>query len=297
MTTVLVVDDAVVDRQIAGKCIQEAGLNPVFAENGRIALDMIESQHPDIVLTDMQMPEMDGLELVKHVRANMPSIPTILMTAWGSEEFAVTALKEGAASYVPKKNLKRDLMGALRSVLSAVESAKERKKVIELFQSSEVNYLLGHELACRGALVSHLQDSLRQIEFCDEADVIRIGMALAEAIDNAVDHGNLELDSALREQSDTAYREEAAQRALRPPFRDRTVHITARLSQQEATYIVRDQGSGFDVNSLPDPTDPENLLLPSGRGVLLIRTFMDEVSFNDQGNELTMIKRRSVVAT
>jgi CheY-like chemotaxis protein/anti-sigma regulatory factor (Ser/Thr protein kinase) len=292
VTTVLVVDDAAVDREIAGKCIKEAGLTPIFAENGRIALEMILSQPPDIVLTDMQMPEMDGLELVKSVRAEMPSIPTILMTAWGSEEFAVTALKHGAASYVPKKNLKRDLMVALRSVLSAVETARERKRVIELFESSEVQYVLGHDPACRCALVSHLQDSLRQLEFCDEAEVIRVGTALAEAIDNAVDHGNLELDSALREESDNAYREEAKRRAEIEPYRDRRVHVTARLSRHEAIYLIRDQGSGFDVDSLPDPTDPENLLLCSGRGVLLIRTFMDEVAFNDKGNELTMIKRR-----
>jgi anti-sigma regulatory factor (Ser/Thr protein kinase) len=44
---------------------------------------------------------------------------------------------------------------------------------------------------------------------------------------------------------------------------------------------------------LPDPTDPENLLKVSGRGILLMRTFMDEVRFNDRGNEVTMVKRRS----
>jgi anti-sigma regulatory factor (Ser/Thr protein kinase) len=44
---------------------------------------------------------------------------------------------------------------------------------------------------------------------------------------------------------------------------------------------------------LPDPRDPENLVKPSGRGVLLIRTFMDEVAFNDKGNQITMIKRRA----
>ena len=57
--------------------------------------------------------------------------------------------------------------------------------------------------------------------------------------------------------------------------------------------MIRDEGPGFDPHTLPDPTDAENLLKPSGRGVMLIRTFMDMVGFNESGNEITMIKRQS----
>jgi len=60
------------------------------------------------------------------------------------------------------------------------------------------------------------------------------------------------------------------------------------------TFIVRDEGPGFDPSALPDPTDPENLLKPCGRGVMLIRTFMDQVNFSAKGNEITMVKRRAV---
>jgi len=63
------------------------------------------------------------------------------------------------------------------------------------------------------------------------------------------------------------------------------------LTKDEATFIIRDEGAGFDPNDLPDPTAPENLIRASGRGILLIRTFMDDVCFNDKGNEITMVKR------
>ena len=62
----------------------------------------------------------------------------------------------------------------------------------------------------------------------------------------------------------------------------------------EATFTIRDQGPGFDPSSLPDPTAPENVGKVNGRGMFLIRTFMDEVRFNESGNEVTMIKRRTV---
>jgi anti-sigma regulatory factor (Ser/Thr protein kinase) len=55
--------------------------------------------------------------------------------------------------------------------------------------------------------------------------------------------------------------------------------------------VIRDEGKGFDMAKIPDPTDPENLVLPYGRGVMLINCFMDEVRYNDVGNEVTMIKR------
>ena len=54
--------------------------------------------------------------------------------------------------------------------------------------------------------------------------------------------------------------------------------------------MIRDEGPGFDPASIPNPTDPEYLERPSGRGMLLMRSFMDELTYNDTGNEVTMVK-------
>ena len=56
--------------------------------------------------------------------------------------------------------------------------------------------------------------------------------------------------------------------------------------------MAEDDGPGFDVSTLPDPTDPANLERPSGRGVLFMRTFMDDVRYNPTGNCVTLLKRR-----
>jgi anti-sigma regulatory factor (Ser/Thr protein kinase) len=71
------------------------------------------------------------------------------------------------------------------------------------------------------------------------------------------------------------------------------VHVTERITDKAVVYVVRDEGNGFDVSSVPDPTNSQNLLRASGRGLMLIRTFMDEVLFNDTGNEIIMVKRRN----
>lgn len=294
MSTILIVDDAAVDRRIAGGFVAKAGWSDVYAENGREALEVITRHKPDAVLTDLQMPEMDGLQLVEAVRRRYPGIPVILMTAFGSEEIAAKALRAGAASYVPKKNLQQDLEEALRAVLATVQAKREKKLLRQLLGHHESHFILGYEAGGLAALVNHFQDNLAQMDFGDEADLIQLGMALSEALNNAVDHGNLELDSVLREAHDDEYCKLRIERAKQPPYCDRRVYVTERLSASEVTFIVRDEGPGFDPSALPDPTDPENLLKPCGRGVMLIRTFMDQVNFSAKGNEITMVKRRAV---
>ena len=73
--------------------------------------------------------------------------------------------------------------------------------------------------------------------------------------------------------------------------------VRAELSRTEAAYVVRDEGPGFNPHGLPDPRDAANLEKASGRGLFLIRTFMDEVRYNASGNEITLIKRRRGPAT
>src|SRR6202008_3824555 len=96
------------------------------------ALARMEEARPDLVLTDMQMPELDGLELVEAVRARFPEVPVILMTAHGSEELAVNALQRGAASYVPKRSLAHDLVSTVGAVL---ELAKARRASLRVYES------------------------------------------------------------------------------------------------------------------------------------------------------------------
>jgi len=292
LATILVVDDNGIDRRLAGKCVEQEGLTAVYAENGREALSVIDRENPDVVLTDLQMPEMDGLQLVARMRDDHPSLPVVLMTAFGSEEIAVAALRAGAASYVPKRHLRKELGDAIRVVLDAVEAVQERDQVRQFLTRSEATFELGYESAGPRALISYLQESLTQLNFSDEVGVLQVSTALTEALANAVEHGSLELDSTLRDESSEAYYSLGRERAQIAPYCDRRVYVTVKLTTTEATYIIRDEGPGFDPSSLPDPTDPENALKTSGRGIMLIRMFMDEVRFNEKANEITMIKRR-----
>jgi CheY-like chemotaxis protein/anti-sigma regulatory factor (Ser/Thr protein kinase) len=289
MTTVLVVDDSAMDRRLAGSLLKRAGYASFFANNGREALEMVAETTPDVVLTDLQMPEMDGLELVEAIRSRYPVVPVILMTAHGSEEIAVRALQKGAASYVPKRRLAQALVTTIANVLDIARSAEPEQQVLAFRVYTESRFELDNDVTRVTPLVGFLEGSLRRS--MDETALLQVGVALREAVVNAMYHGNLEVSSSLREGDDRAFQALIAERQKQLPYAARRVHVTARTTRDDVTYVVTDEGPGFDPSSLPDPTDPAQLEKEHGRGLLLIRTFMDEVSHNARGNEITMVKR------
>ncbi len=290
--TVLIVDDSAMDRHLAGAIVQKmGGWQATFAGNGMEALAMLEAQRPDVVLTDMLMPEMDGLQLVQAIRGKYPLVPVILMTAHGSEDIAIQALQKGAASYVPKKSLARDLAETLEQILSATKTRQQEARLLARLDSVETRFILENDTSLIPPLVGHLEEDVNRLKLSDPSGLVLLGVALHEALTNAILHGNLELSSEMRETDEKEYYRLSVARRTEPPYADRRVSVTATFTREELKFIIRDEGNGFDPNTLPDPTDPSNLGKVSGRGLLLIQTFMDRVIHNEKGNEITMIKR------
>lgn len=292
MPTILVVDDSATDRTLAGGLIAEhSEFDVEFAENGSDAIIKLELHVPDLVVTDMDMPELNGLELVSVIRKAYPLVPVVLMTARGSEELALQALRAGAASYVPKRQLAAELLETVHQVYSAAREDRGRIRLMRRMTEQQVQFTIENDPELISSLVQYLKDGAAGMGICDEGERVRTGVALQEALTNASLHGNLELDSSLREKDHREYYELARSRMELLPYSGRRIHVTARYSLDAAEFTIRDEGPGFNRSNLPDPTDPTNIERPCGRGLLLMQTFMDEVRYNAVGNEVTMIKR------
>jgi CheY-like chemotaxis protein len=291
MARILVAEDNPVQARHIEYVLEDAGFEVEIARDGAQALQAIGRQAPDVVLTDLQMPEMDGLELVQAIRSQYPFIPVVLMTAHGSEEIAAQALQNGASSYVPKRKIARDIVPTLTKIIAVAGADRDHDRVLECVTRAETNFVLESDPSLIAPLVAHLRGDLIRLKLCDETGLIRVGVALQEVLDNAIYHGNLQLGAELRELSEQAFREVADKRRTQPPYRDRRAHVSASVSRSEAVYVVRDEGPGFEPTKLPEPMEPAQL--ESGtRGLSLVRTFMDEVRFNEAGNEITLVKRR-----
>ncbi len=289
--TILVVDDSAMDRRLAtGLLEKEGGYQILIATNGLEALQALKQQPVDLVLTDMQMDQMDGLELVEAVRADYPLTPVILMTALGSEEIAVRALEKGASSYVAKRRLQLDLLEIVQQVLDNSDENRTQSRLMHRMSRNEFSFVLNNDLSLVHSMVKYLQHTLRCVRLTDESDRLRVGIAVEEALLNALYHGNLEVSSDLKETDPNLFEETARQRSLEEPYRNRRIFVDALVSRESASITIRDEGQGFDPTNLPDPCDLENLDKPSGRGILLMRSFMDEIRFNERGNEVTLVK-------
>jgi len=162
-----------------------------------------------------------------------------------------------------------------------------------LIHGTHLNIRLSNDESLVPSVISRLEHAVCEIDFCDEMLWMQIAMALDEAIVNAMFHGNLEVSSALRQTDDgKPFFDMIQSRKKMSPYQDRHVEIQMRVDRQQAEFIITDEGPGFDIFSLPDPRDPSNLEKASGRGLLLIHSFMDKVTHNERGNQITMIKRK-----
>jgi CheY-like chemotaxis protein/anti-sigma regulatory factor (Ser/Thr protein kinase) len=289
-TSILVVDDSAFDRELVGRLLGSlAHVNVLFAKNGREALASIEREEPAIVVTDLIMPEMDGLELVHQIRYLHPRVNVILMTAHGSEEVAMQALRAGAANYIPKTNLVRDLAQTVRKVLAIAITRKDRRRVLSCLVRRESAFILPNDAELIIPVVTLLHEELESIGAWDSTALLQVCVALQEALANAIFHGNLEISPELREDDDE-FEAQAEERQNLGPYCSRRVRVHAQVDRDAARFLIADDGAGYDTAILNRPIQADDLHRLSGRGLLLIRTFMDQVSFNKNGNEITMLK-------
>ena len=286
MSTVLIVDDTAVDRRLAGGLLaRNPNIEICYAENGVEALEVIEFRLPDLVVTDLQMPELDGLGLVTAIGKDYPDVPVILMTAHGSENVAAQALANGAASFVPKSELANSLLETVMQILVMAETDSRYRKLIASTTKTDFEFDLPND----PSLIEPLIDLVRQVAvsqgFVPQNNRVQMAVALEQSLVNAMVRGNLELSQT---EMPVLNPELVAERAAEESYRDRTVYFRSLVTREKAEFTVRDQGVGFHRDLVPDAQDPDSFREGAGKGLVLIQTFMDKVEFNESGNEIKM---------
>ncbi|MEI8384118.1 MAG: ATP-binding protein [Planctomycetota bacterium] len=219
------------------------------------------------------------------------SIPVIVVTDAVSEDSDFRtcttreAISQGIEACLPRRNLATDLERTLRSVVQTSPT--------DSIGTQAICYTIDNIPEVLPMIVSHIRSQLEAWPFSDPMDPVRITVALSEVLDNALYHGNLELSSDLRQGDGRAWREESQRRLRQSPYCDRQIRIEFAIDNHSARFLVRDEGPGFNPHVLSDCTEEENLERCSGRGLLLIRMYMDEVRFNATGNEAILVKHHS----
>lgn len=292
MPRVLVVDDSATDRTLIGTFLErQSDCSVSYAGNGDEALRAMQSSLPDLVLTDMQMPSMDGLELVTEIRRSHPHVPVILITGHGSEALAAKALQSGAASYVPKARFKDLLVATIQEVLRRTNGDAAKTEAIHHRAHHESLFTLETDPELIGPLLDFIQGLLAKMQLCDATGLVQVGIALEQALSNAIYHGNLEL-TAEESQLEISRCALVEQRLADEKYSSRRIQVKLTVTPEEARIIIQDDGPGFDVKAVSKVSLASSHDTATSRGLVLMWALMDKVLFNAAGNQVTLVKRR-----
>jgi anti-sigma regulatory factor (Ser/Thr protein kinase) len=229
--------------------------------------------------------------------------PDPLMAGLQSEargKFSVIALERQRISSLRPQDVRRpELPCEPEQLAEAVRIAVGRRRAITrnvMFRGRRsadqvsMELELDNDKSHISSTVDLLIDQSRRLTWMSYEESVRIRIAIEEALMNAVIHGNLEVRSELRECEGSVFERTIAERLADVAYNRRRVNLRMKGDQRSLRWVIRDEGPGFDVSKIPDPRDPERMALASGRGVLLMRAFMDEVNYNAAGNEVELVK-------
>jgi DNA-binding NtrC family response regulator len=145
---ILVIDDESSQREILADILSDAGFSVMTAENGEKGLELLHQSNCLLVLTDLKMPGMDGLEVLKKALLFDPEIQVILMTAFGSIPSAVNAIKGGAYDYLTKPFNKENLLRVIQRAADKIRLILENRRLKEqVAHNYQYHQLLGHSPA------------------------------------------------------------------------------------------------------------------------------------------------------
>jgi CheY-like chemotaxis protein/anti-sigma regulatory factor (Ser/Thr protein kinase) len=273
MSKILVVDDDRVTRHLVRKVLNGAGFSTSIAKDGVEALKALGTQRFDLLLLDVWMPRMTGLDVLATLRNSKTRPRVVVMTSDDTPETLLTAVRDQAFMYVHKPVAPATLLETVRGALQAPEPAP-----IEV--------------------VSARPDWVELVVPCTREAAERIHAVMANL--------GTKLDPKLRDSIAYAFRELLTNAIewggkLDP---NRTVRIACLRAKRMLIYRIADPGEGFNIDDLPHAAigqsaeDPiahmqvreEKGIRPGGFGLLMVRESVDELLYNEKRNEVVFVK-------
>lgn len=289
---VMIVEDDNEVRELMEKTVQRAGYETQSAADGEQGLKLFNKFQPEVILSDINMPKMDGLEMLENIRKIDSDVLFIIISSLDTPEYTLKALRLKANDYMVKPFKSKDLLGQLEKYSGILATRTKEREVIGMIYSRTLGLKMGNRLDQVGKIIDRLM--LETEQAIAPADRLGVHLGLAEILLNAIEHGNLAityeeksqaLDGTIQQWNDFLQ-----QRCLNPEYADRLVDIGFNMTRKRCEWLITDQGSGFDWKNIPDPNNPETILESHGRGILLTTLQFDEVIYLGKGNQVRLVK-------
>jgi CheY-like chemotaxis protein/anti-sigma regulatory factor (Ser/Thr protein kinase) len=273
MSKILIVDDDRTTRHVLRRVLTAAGFTTAVAKDGVEALKLLRARRYDLLLLDVWMPRMNGLDLLTQLRSRKTRPRVVVMTSDDAPETLLKAVREQAYQYVNKPIEPPALLQTVRDVLKAqapppIEVISARPEWVELV------------VPCTREAAEHIQNVVTQLDAHLDPELREsIAYAFRELLLNAVEWGG-KLDPS------------------------RKVRISCLRAKRMLMYRIADPGPGFNIEKLPhaaighEPDEPIAHVLvreakglrPGGFGLLMVRASVDELLYNEKRNEVVFVK-------
>ena len=257
---ILIVDDHDDLKTVLTEVFSKIGYFVKSTESRSEAVELDESDDFDLVITDL-----DGDKAFPADKGNEDE--NTCLPSEDEKDFDrsfVKAFKICATNFTRDNYDETELKHLFETVLNYKAQFVDKTNSVKYIRE-KIEFEFPSAISLMHSILDYLMKRVEKNGIID-AENSNLFIALDEAFVNAIKHGN-KFDA------------------------EKIVRISAEVSPTEARFTIEDEGEGFNIAEIPDPTNPENLFKTSGRGVLIIHNIMDEVSYNERGNRLTMVKK------
>lgn len=296
--TILVVDDEQIIRNVVQRKLEATTPYRVLTcDDGVPALEAIKSEHVDLVISDLLMVSLNGIDLLREIKRHDPRIPVIIITGYGTLDDAIEAIKLGAEDFIKKPFDIADIILTIEKTFSKIEEQADQRAIIHHIANEDITLTIPTDFDFLNRVINYIFSHLRARWLVSAEALHDVKICLYEALYNALEHGSLEITgeekTSLLEQGQQAYRDFLAQRLANASYSSRTIAVRLSISEQLMEVAICDQGNGFDFGDQLIGVPSEEAFKSCGRGLLLITSLMDGVEFRQGGREILMRKERS----
>ncbi|MEM9585681.1 MAG: response regulator [Planctomycetota bacterium] len=305
MTSILLVEDSPTQAATMRLLLERAGHQVIVAGDGLEAIEQLSAledvDRPDLVVSDLQMPNLDGVGLVCELAKSFPDTPVIVTTVYGSEHLAVDALACGAVNFVPKNSLADLLAPVVHRVARWLAANRRFQPLDGYLRRPEFYFRLNNDIASVDLATEYFIETLAAAKQMSTTGCLRVATAVASALFASVCYGNLQLrdDMDVMQQllgdDTTSSRSDALRRWLKSTGRSvdsqRLVRFKVSIGSNDTRVAVSHDGPTPIAVMNPAPGTPESFEKEQGRGWMLMTSFMDDVLLSSDGGEVTMVKK------
>ena len=289
---ILIVDDDQAALEFMEDSIEALGHSVRVASNGATGLEAFKNFEPHLVISDVRMPEMDGLQMLRNIRIQDPGASVVMTTAYGCEDYAVAALRLGAEEYLTKPIRSADLFHLIakhdKRRREDDRDLAARAMVSERRLRMEIDNQMGFLSSVASQLVSEADGMFGKRT---EASLY---LGLYELLSNAVEHGNLEISFEERKQalrdSSNGMNDLLGTRLMNSELANRMVTIESVIDRTGCEWTITDEGKGFDWQAYLQAIEGTYPTHSEQRGILLNQMRFDELEYMGVGNAVRVKK-------